>query len=79
MNYVVADMAAAVDSPLYGMFSMRGDVAGIATPGGGSLVEYFIHPPDDPYRNYSISGTGSRKSPTKRSATWAPPMRWVSC
>ena len=58
VNYVVADMAGRVDSPLYGMFSMRGDVTGIATPGGGSLVEYFIRPPDDPYRNYSIKWDG---------------------
>ena len=58
VNYVVADMAGRVDSPLYGMFSMRGGVTGIATPGGGSLVEYFIRPPDDPYRNYAIKWDG---------------------
>ena len=32
--------------------------ARIATPGGGSLVEYFIRPPDDPYRDYSIKWDG---------------------
>ena len=34
VNLVVADMAGAVDSPLYGMFKMRSAVAAIATPGG---------------------------------------------
>ncbi len=58
VNFVVADMAGRVDSPLYGMFAMRGNVAAIATPGGGSLVEYFIRPPDDPYRDYAIKWDG---------------------
>ena len=58
VNYVVADMAGRVDSPLYGMFAMRSAVNAIATPGGGTLVEYFIRPPDDPYRDYSIKWNG---------------------
>ena len=29
VNYVVADMAGAVDSPLYGMFTMRGEVTAL--------------------------------------------------
>jgi multidrug efflux pump subunit AcrB len=58
VNYVVADMAGRVDSPLYGMFAMRSALNAVATPGGGSLVEYFIRPPDDPYRDYSIKWDG---------------------
>ncbi len=58
VNYVIADMAGRIDSPLYGMFAMRRDVTAIPTPGGGSLVEYFIRPPDDPYRNYAIKWDG---------------------
>jgi multidrug efflux pump subunit AcrB len=58
VNYVVADMAGRVDSPLYGMFAMRGDVAKIATPGGGTPVEYFIRQPADPYRDYAIKWDG---------------------
>jgi multidrug efflux pump subunit AcrB len=58
VNYVVADMAGAVDSPLYGMFKMRGEVAAIATPGGGLLAERFISQPDDPYRGYTIKWDG---------------------
>jgi multidrug efflux pump subunit AcrB len=58
VNYVVADLAGAVDSPLYGMFKMRGDVAAIATPGGGTLGERFISQPLDPYRGYTVKWDG---------------------
>jgi multidrug efflux pump subunit AcrB len=58
VNYVVADMAGAVDSPLYGMFKMRGQVAALATPGGGTLGERFISQPSDPYRGYTLKWDG---------------------
>jgi multidrug efflux pump subunit AcrB len=58
VNLVVGDMAGRVDSPLYGMFGMRGAIGGIPTPGGGSLGEYFIRQPDDPYRGYAIKWDG---------------------
>ncbi|CAN5127867.1 efflux RND transporter permease subunit [soil metagenome] len=58
VNFVVADMAGALDSPLYGVFQMRSDISKIATPGGGSLQEYFIHQPTDPYRDYAIKWDG---------------------
>ena len=58
MDFVVADMAGAVDSPLYGMFRMRSQLAGIATPGGGPLAEYFIRQPDDAWRNYALKWDG---------------------
>ncbi|HEY4974140.1 MAG TPA: efflux RND transporter permease subunit [Steroidobacteraceae bacterium] len=58
LNYVVADMAGKLDSPLYGMFSMRSELAKIATPGGGALVEYFIHQPEDAYRDYALKWDG---------------------
>ncbi len=58
VNYVVADMAGALDSPLYGVFKMRGEIMKIATPGGGTLQEYFISQPDDPYRDYAIKWDG---------------------
>jgi len=58
VNYVVADMAGAVDSPLYGMFGMRSKLAQLATPGGGSLGEAFIRPPADPYRGYTLKWDG---------------------
>ena len=58
VNYVVADMAGAVDSPLYGMFKMRSAVTALPTPGGGTLAEYFIQPPLDPYRGYALKWDG---------------------
>ncbi|HEY0846640.1 MAG TPA: efflux RND transporter permease subunit [Noviherbaspirillum sp.] len=58
VNFVVADMAGKIDSPLYGMFTMRGALADIKTPGGGTLGEYFIRQPDDPYREYAIKWDG---------------------
>lgn len=58
MNYVVADMAGRVDSPLYGVFWRRRNIAGLPPPGGGGVAEYFIRQPDDPYRGYSIKWYG---------------------
>ena len=58
VNYVVADMAGKVDSPLYGMFQMRSALARIRPPGGGSIVEYFIHTPDDALRDYALKWDG---------------------
>ncbi len=54
VSYVVADMAGAVDSPLYGMFAMRAGLAALPVPGGGTLQERFITPPTDPYRAYTL-------------------------
>ncbi|MFZ5548690.1 MAG: efflux RND transporter permease subunit [Pseudomonadota bacterium] len=58
VHYVVGDMAGALDSPLYGMFGMRSALAGIRTPGGGSLGESFISQPADTWRDYAIKWDG---------------------
>jgi multidrug efflux pump subunit AcrB len=58
VNFVMADMAGKVDSPLYGLFKMRGDVAQIKGPDGQKVEEYFIHQPDDAWRGYSIKWDG---------------------
>jgi multidrug efflux pump subunit AcrB len=58
VNFVMADMAGKVDSPLYGLFKMRGDMAQIKGPDGQKVVEYFIHQPDDAWRGYSIKWDG---------------------
>jgi multidrug efflux pump subunit AcrB len=58
VNYVVADMAGAIDSPLYGVFRMRNAIRQITTPGGGTLQEYVIHQPADPYRGYALKWDG---------------------
>jgi multidrug efflux pump subunit AcrB len=56
--FVVGDMAGKLDSPLYGMFAMRSAIAALPVPGGGTLGEYFIHQPEDPYRDYAIKWDG---------------------
>ena len=58
VDYVVGDMAGAVDSPLYGMFAMRSALRGIRTPGDGRLDETFIRQPEDAYRDYAIKWDG---------------------
>jgi len=58
VSYVLGDMAGKLDSPLYGMFAMRGEIANIAVPGGGAISEYFIRQPEDPYRGYAIKWDG---------------------
>ncbi|MBK9135061.1 MAG: efflux RND transporter permease subunit [Betaproteobacteria bacterium] len=58
VHYVTGDMAGANDSPLYGMFAMRGELAKLTTPGGGSLAEHFISQPSDPYRGYTLKWDG---------------------
>jgi len=56
--FVVADMAGALDSPLYGGCRMRDRITKIATPGGCTLQEYFIRQPDDVYRDYALKWDG---------------------
>ncbi len=56
--YVVGDMAGKLDSPLYGMFDIRGRVVGKALPQGGTLGEYFISQPEDAYAGYAIKWDG---------------------
>ncbi|MCD6664403.1 MAG: efflux RND transporter permease subunit [Comamonas sp.] len=58
VNLVVADMAGRVDSPLYGMFASRAAIRKITAPDGGSIDEYFIRQPSDPYRAYSLKWDG---------------------
>ena len=56
--YVVGDMAGKLDSPLYGMFAMRSAIKTLEMPGGGTLDEYFINQPQDPYRSYAVKWDG---------------------
>jgi multidrug efflux pump subunit AcrB len=58
VNYVVADMAGALDSPLYGMFGVRSALRDIATPDGGKLGETFIRQPADAWRGYAVKWDG---------------------
>ena len=56
--YVVGDQAGRIDSPLYGMFAARSKLAGRPLDEGGTLGEYFIRQPSDPYRQYAIKWDG---------------------
>ncbi len=56
--YVVGDMAGGLDSPLYGMFAMRSEIAKLIAPQGGGLGEYFIRQPSDPYAEYALKWDG---------------------
>ncbi|MFM2120285.1 MAG: hypothetical protein RL722_1753, partial [Pseudomonadota bacterium] len=58
VSYVFADMAGKLDSPLYGLFGIRPQLAAAALPGTGALAEYWIHQPSDPYRQYAIKWDG---------------------
>ena len=59
--YVVGDVAGKLDSPLYGMFDMRGDIASVPLDQGGKLDEFFISQPRDRYREYSLKWDGEWK------------------
>src|SRR5690606_22006308 len=58
LTMVVGDMAGRLDSPLYGMFAMRGDIHKLIAPNGQPLEEYFIRQPNDTYRHYAIKWDG---------------------
>ncbi|WP_119963928.1 efflux RND transporter permease subunit [Simplicispira lacusdiani] len=58
VNFVVADMAGKVDSPLYGMFQARAKIAEITTPDGGKIEEFFIRQPSDAWRGYGLKWDG---------------------
>ncbi len=58
VNFVTADMAGKLDSPLYGMFQMRSAIQKIQTPDGQALTEYFINQPSDAWRGYALKWDG---------------------
>jgi multidrug efflux pump subunit AcrB len=56
--YVFGDMGGKLDSPLYGMFDIRAKVKDAPLQQGGTLGEYFISQPKDPYAGYSLKWDG---------------------
>jgi multidrug efflux pump subunit AcrB len=46
------------DSPLYGLFNIRAKLQAAALPNTGTLGEYWINQPADPYREYAIKWDG---------------------
>ncbi|MEK8025273.1 efflux RND transporter permease subunit [Pseudaquabacterium rugosum] len=55
---VVADMAGTVDSPLYGLFAARGEIARLQAPDGGAVAEHFISAPVDGLSGYALKWDG---------------------
>ena len=58
VTYVLGDMAGQLDSPLYGLFGIRGQLEQAALPNAGELGEYWISQPSDPYRQYALKWDG---------------------
>jgi multidrug efflux pump subunit AcrB len=56
--FVVGDTGGALDSPLYGLFGMRGELKDRELKEGGTLAEYFIQQPDDPYAGFALKWDG---------------------
>ncbi len=56
--YVTGDMGGTLDSPLYGMFDIRSKLANLKLEQGGTLGEYFIRQPKDPYAGYAVKWDG---------------------
>ena len=56
--FVLGDTGGALDSPLYGLFGMRGDLKDRVLGQGGTLSEYFIRQPADPYAGFSLKWDG---------------------
>jgi multidrug efflux pump subunit AcrB len=52
---IAGDDRQLVDSPLYGLFAIRGKLASLSD---GSLGEYWIRQPSDPFRQYAIKWDG---------------------
>ena len=58
VSYVFGDMAGKLDSPLYGLFSIRNKMADAAIPGMGDMGEYWIRQPSDQYLQYAVKWDG---------------------
>jgi multidrug efflux pump subunit AcrB len=58
VTYVIGDMGGKLDSPLYGMFSVRSKLENLTATQGAPLGEYFISQPSDPYRQFSLKWDG---------------------
>jgi multidrug efflux pump subunit AcrB len=56
--YVFGDMAGKLDSPLYGLADIRGNMKEAALPNAGELGEYWISQPKEPYRQYAVKWDG---------------------
>ena len=57
VTFVTGDMAGRLDSPLYGMFEMRGALEHMQVEDGYPLRQFLVHQPDNPYF-YSVKWDG---------------------
>jgi multidrug efflux pump subunit AcrB len=57
VTYVTGDVAGRIDSPLYAMFAMRGELSRLEVP-GGEIDEHFIAQPADVYRGVALKWDG---------------------
>ena len=55
--YVTGDMAGHLDSPLYGMFEIRGQLSDMPIDGDKPIKQSLINPPENPYE-YSVKWDG---------------------
>lgn len=58
VNYVVGNLGGKLDSPLYGLFTMRSAILDIKTPSGEVLDEYFIRQPNEAQRQFALKWDG---------------------
>ncbi|MEY2890262.1 MAG: hypothetical protein RJA98_170 [Pseudomonadota bacterium] len=58
VSYVMGDMSGAQDSPLYGLFGIRGKLAEAMQGQAVVPAEYWVKQPSDPYRAYAIKWDG---------------------
>ncbi|MGC4078717.1 MAG: efflux RND transporter permease subunit [Rubrivivax sp.] len=61
VSYVYGDVGAGgrtPDSPLYGLFGIRSRLAEAALPNAGTLGEYWIRQPANPYAEYALKWDG---------------------
>ena len=56
--FVFGDTGGKLDSPLYGLFGMRDALKDRPLEQGGTLAEYFIRQPADPYAGFSLKWDG---------------------
>ena len=58
VSYVFGDMGGKLDSPLYGLFAIRGTMEKAAGATDAKVDEYWINQPNDTYRGYSLKWDG---------------------
>ena len=58
VSYVIGDLSGKLDSPPYRVIEIRRKLQEAALPGTGSIDEYLLGPPDDPFRQYAVRWTG---------------------